>query len=523
MADLFTEMKQYVRFGGEDEAALRALGPHATPHFQRIADEFYQRLVEHEDAARVITDAEQVARLKCTLGDWMAQLFTGPWDEVYYHKRARIGRVHVRIGLAQRYMFGAMNLIRIALVQIAQETYRGDEPARLRAVWALTKIFDLELCIMMETYREAFVEEVQLLEQQEKLLLHERLAMTEARYQEIVEKGEALIAVCDADGALLLFNRRCEEVTGMERASALGKGWSEVFAGAPEQAGVARLRAAALAGERASAFEGTVRRGDGTERRVRWHMTTLPSASGPLLCSIGLDVTEERALETRTRRAERLASLGTMAAGLAHEIRNPLNAAHLQLTLLQRRLGRSTGADVDGARHAAELVEGEMKRLAALVEEFLQFAKPQPLRLQRGDLRVLANEVLQLLGPEATAAGVDLAVEAGPPVRAEVDEERMKQVLINLFRNALEATGRGGRVRVEAASDDGEAHLAVADDGPGLPSPDAPIFEPFYTTKEGGTGLGLAIVHRIVSDHGGRVAVESRPGRTVFTVVLPAN
>jgi signal transduction histidine kinase len=98
----------------------------------------------------------------------------------------------------------------------------------------------------------------------------------------------------------------------------------------------------------------------------------------------------------------------------------------------------------------------------------------------------------------------------------------MKQVLLNLVRNAIEATGRGGHVRVLVETTPTEALLTVVDDGPGLPSLDAPIFEPFYTTKEAGTGLGLTIAHRIVADHGGRIAVESAPGRTAFSIALPA-
>jgi signal transduction histidine kinase len=235
---------------------------------------------------------------------------------------------------------------------------------------------------------------------------------------------------------------------------------------------------------------------------------------------MGLDVSEEYALGIRTRRAERLASLGTMAAGLAHEIKNPLNAAHLQLTLAQRRLGRAGGADVEGARAAAELVGGEMHRLAALVEEFLQFARPQALRLARGDLKAAAESVVQLLEPETSGAGIEVKLD-GNAVQADFDHERVKQVVLNLVRNAVEATGRGGHVGVHVGRKDGMALLQVEDDGPGIQPPDAPIFEPFFTTKENGTGLGLAIIHRIVSDHGGEIGVESAPGRTIFSITLP--
>src|SRR5262249_52420545 len=152
-------------------------------------------------------------------------------------------------------------------------------------------------------------------------------------------------------------------------------------------------------------------------RRVRWHFTRLPDSKQTILCAIGIDVTEEYEMGVRMRRSERMAALGTMAAGLAHEIRNPLNAAHLQLTLLQRRLGR----DAAGVEEAARVVADELNRLAGLVREFLQFAKPQPLRLSRGDLRITVEEVVGLLLPEAAAAGVALELAPGPNIKAELD------------------------------------------------------------------------------------------------------
>jgi PAS domain S-box-containing protein len=515
----FEELKRYVRFSVDDEAALKALLPHAQPHFKRIVDEFYERLSEHEEARAVLKGPDQLTRLKASLNGWLGLLLSGPWDQDYFEKRMRIGQMHVRVQLPQRYMFAAMNLIRIAITEIAQDVYRDDHKGRHRSVWALAKIIDIELAIMLDAYGEASLEKLQRAERMERAALERQLALSQARYDEIVERGEALIVTFDAEGKIQFFNRCAEQTAKLDRRAAAGRHWCEVFV-APERREERQAACAdIICGTHVGTFEETM---PGTARRVRWNFTKLPDPKHTILCAIGIDVTDEYEMGVRMRRSERLAALGTMAAGLAHEIRNPLNAAHLQLTLLTRRLDKDGTADVKGAQEAARVVADELNRLTGLVREFLQFAKPQPLRLARGDLRTTVEEVIGLLSPEAASAGVELAVAPGPRIDAELDDERMKQVLHNLVRNAVEAVGKGGHVRLRLQSQNGEAHLFVEDDGPGLPSPDAPIFEPFFTTKQGGTGLGLAIVHRIVTDHGGRITVDSRPGRTVFEVRLPA-
>jgi signal transduction histidine kinase len=158
METLFEELKRYVVWGPGDEEALRALHPHAAPSFERIAATFYQRILDHDEARKALEGGEsQVGRLKVTLIGWMHELLTGPWDEVYYERRARIGRVHVRIALPQHYMFGAMNVVRNELVAIIDERYRADAVGERAVRRGLGKILDLELAIMLHTYREDLI------------------------------------------------------------------------------------------------------------------------------------------------------------------------------------------------------------------------------------------------------------------------------------------------------------------------------------------------------------------------------
>ena len=510
------ELMRFVGFSGADQAALTALHLVARPRFPAIVEEFYRRLVAHDHARRLLSDPALVERLQHTLIVWMEELLQGPWDEAYYEKRARIGRTHVHIGLEQRFMFLAMNHLRGSLLSCCREL--PDEEMRERATASLINLLDLELAIMLESYREAFLEKEQRLERRQRAELADQLAISEARYQEIVDGSSSLVTTFDENGTVLFFNSRCEELTGIPRANAIGRNFAELLIAKDARAEVTSSWRRLLENQPERPHEGAVPGVEG--RRVRWHFTTLPSGAGPVLCATGVDVTDERELQARTRRAERLASLGTMAAGLAHEIRNPLNSARLQLTLAERRFGR-TPPDLSSAEQAVHLAAGEVDRAGKLVTEFLEFARPQPLLLAPTDLGHLLGELSALLGPEAEEAGITLRFHLESPATALVDRDGIKQVLENLLRNAFEAIGTAGHVEVRARREGDSVILEVEDDGPGLTVPEAMLFEPFYTTKPNGTGLGLAIANRIVSDHGGAVSVRSRPGQTIFSATLP--
>jgi signal transduction histidine kinase len=194
----------------------------------------------------------------------------------------------------------------------------------------------------------------------------------------------------------------------------------------------------------------------------------------------------------------------------------------LQLDLLERRLGKGV-VSTPGILDITRIVRDEIRRLDRLVNDFLAFAQPRPLDLQSLPVNQVLQGATSLVAPELQALGIELRTEYNSSAgRVDVDPPRFRQVLINLFRNAIEAMdGRGMlTVRTRGADASGNVLIDIEDTGPGF-AEELPIFDAFFTTKEGGTGLGLAIVHRIVSDHGGSIQVSSRPGRTRFTLVLP--
>jgi len=166
METIFEEMKRYVGFSAEDARSLAAFRLVARPHLGWIAEKFYERILEHPGAHRVFTGPDQIARLKATLQVWADRLLSGPHDEEYYQLRCRIGRVHVQVGLQQMYMFTAMNVIRESFRQVVFREFAGDDDAKARVIGSLHRILDLDLAIMLETYREEHIARLYRSEQQ---------------------------------------------------------------------------------------------------------------------------------------------------------------------------------------------------------------------------------------------------------------------------------------------------------------------------------------------------------------------
>ena len=515
----FGEIKRYVEFGAEDEERLVELAEVLSPAFGDVTNVFYERILAHEGARSVLASDAQVKRLHVSLRSWMERVFTGPWDEHYFARGARIGRMHVKVGLSQRYMVTAMNVVRTSLHQLVSERIDSDRAPLARL--SIDKALDLELAIMLHTYNEDIMDRVRRVARLERDVLQRRLEISEARYQSIVETAEVLVVAVARDHDIVLFNRKAESVTGYLRSEVVGQDHLELLFHADERERLSKALTDAFEGGEVAPWVARVASKRGDIKWVRWQVTTLPASGEPVVCAIGVDLTDERLLEDQTRRAERLVALGTLAAGLAHEIRNPLNAAQLQLLLVERRVSK-LGADnpaASSALEAARVVRDEMSRLALLVQDFLDFARPSALRLDSGELNRTVNEVLTLLRPDFESAGVELETDLEPVV-ATYDEERIKQVAHNLLRNAMEAAGPGGRVAISARRAHDRVVLEVVDSGAGPPD-DVDWWEPFATSKAGGTGLGLSIVHRIITEHGGNVSFKRRGGKTVFTLDVP--
>ena len=246
------------------------------------------------------------------------------------------------------------------------------------------------------------------------------------------------------------------------------------------------------------------------------------------------DVTERRAAEARLRRAESLASLATLTAGVAHEIKNPLGAISIHLQLIQRRLGteqEGPGSDSWSAvREAVGVIEEEVERLNQIVVDYLFAVRPMNIDLTSGEVNEVLAELLRLLRPELEEAGIELREQLSKSLpRVLLDQRSLREALLNLIKNAIAAMVEdtsAGRPRVlsVASSTDGETvTVRIGDTGPGIPQEiQGKIFEPYFTTRDFGSGLGLTLVYKIAKEHLGEIELDSKPGSgSTFSISIP--
>jgi len=235
------------------------------------------------------------------------------------------------------------------------------------------------------------------------------------------------------------------------------------------------------------------------------------------------DVTELRAEESRLKRAEGLASLTTMAAGVAHEIKNPLASMSIHLQLMRRQM-RGECASPDELNESLEILEEETERLNNIVSDYLFAVRPQNSRPLPGDINALISELVQFLRYEMEDANVrvlPLLDESVPSI--PLDEGSMKRALLNLIKNAISAMPDGGELRLQTKRDGENIIITVSDTGVGIPEElQGKIFEPYFTTRDTGSGLGLTVVYKVVKEHGGDLHMDSQSGRgTTFRISIP--
>jgi two-component system sensor histidine kinase HydH len=235
------------------------------------------------------------------------------------------------------------------------------------------------------------------------------------------------------------------------------------------------------------------------------------------------DITEVSRLELQLRRADKLAALGTLASGVAHEVKNPLYAVNLNLHLLTTELESSHPSQAE-IKSYLDILRSEIQRIHRIVENFLRFSRPSLPEVKPLDLNALIERILSLVAFEAADHRINMETHLDPTLDSvPADEGQLTQVLLNFIINAVQAMPSGGTLTVSSQHENGWAHVTVKDTGEGIKPEVLPhVFDPYFTTRSSGVGLGLAITHRIVEGHRGTIDVESTAGKgTVMTVRLP--
>jgi two-component system sensor histidine kinase PilS (NtrC family) len=347
------------------------------------------------------------------------------------------------------------------------------------------------------------------------------IANLQAYSEHIIDSLTMGLVTSDLEGRILTFNRAAETITGHARHAAPGRPAAGVL-GLPPDFASALEPERPDGGSRRADYR--YRRPDGIEIDLGLSVTTLETSAGTSGYLFTFqDVTTIRRLERDARMQQRLAAVGEMAAGIAHEIRNPLASISGSMQILSKELA------LNGEQsQLMDIVLRESERLNGTIQSFLAYARPQRFSVARLDLRPVLEDAALLLRHSAEV-GQNHVVEVDVPslpVWCEADEGQVRQVIWNLATNGLRAMPGGGRLRLGARREPGNmaGMLVVQDEGVGIPESELDsIFQPFHGAFEKGSGLGMAIVHRIVHDYGGEIRVRSKAGRgTTVEVRLPA-
>lgn len=328
-----------------------------------------------------------------------------------------------------------------------------------------------------------------------------------------IEPEPAIIR--EPDGTIIFWNRKAEELYGWTKDEAVGKCGHELLATSLPLP----LEEINAALERNGHWEGEVvhSRKDGSRITCRscWLVKRTPGKQEIL--ELNMDITRTKKLEAELRRLEVLTAVGEMAAGISHEVRNPLTTVRGYLQLFQHKEAFS-----DQREQFATMIN-ELDRANTIISEFLSLARDRVSELKVGNLNTIIQALFPLIQADAFHKGHEVRLETGAIPNIRIDESEIRQLVLNLTRNGLEAMDAGGRLMIATCREGETVVLKVTDGGRGIPEEVlAHLGTPFVTTKANGTGLGLSVCYRIAQNHGAKIEVETSPAGTTFSVIFKA-
>lgn len=347
----------------------------------------------------------------------------------------------------------------------------------------------------------------------------------QASLHSLIETTQDAVITIDHQGHIELFNPAAERIFGYTRAEVVGRnvrllmpepyasehqGYLDHYEQTGERRAIGRIRTVAAQRKSGEVFP------------IELSVTEIRSGNEVRYGAFIRDISDKVRLQEQLVERERLAAIGTTAATFAHEVGNPLNSMYMAAQLLERRLGKQRDLVDDAILTPLHNLTNEMRRLLTLLEDFRSLARRQPLHLKPVSLPLLIADLCSVEAAYHAAHNIEVIHHLPPDLPAiEADAEKLKQVLLNLCKNAVEAMPQGGMLTLRAHNSDGRIRLEVSDTGGGIPV-GLDIFEPFATTKTQGTGLGLTVARQIIAAHQGTIDFFSTPGQgTTFTIELP--
>ena len=511
----YKDLQKYVGWADDDAARIASVADVVGQHIDVLIKDFYQEIKRHPEAARVITGGDaQISRLMNSLKTWLRESMQGRSDVAYVTRRWNIGLRHAEIGLNPAYTAAAMSRLRNGIVSILAANISSTAVELAPLVQSFNKLLDLDLAIIQDAYESEYL-------RRERLAEHER---SEVKFGMLVEAAAGLVMIVRQDHSIAYISPYCESMTGYPAAESIGKPFTTLFVAESARTSFSTAIDAAFVGKSIKAYDGPIVHRDGRIRWFIWNAQRLDDFDGQAaVLAVGQDFTERREEQERMLRSERLAGIGQMITGIAHESRNALQRIQSCTEMLE--------LEVENNQEAQRLVsrlQQAQDNLLRLFDEVRNYAAPIQLEKSPCHLASAWREAWGLLENLHRGRDATLLEQPGSAdSELSVDRFRMVQVFRNLLENSLAACVDPAVIEIECVA----AHLQGApaleirihDNGPGLsPAAKQSVFEPFFTTKTKGTGLGMAIARRIVEAHGGQISVgtENSTGADFF-IILP--
>ncbi|WP_038160800.1 ATP-binding protein [Verrucomicrobium sp. BvORR106] len=341
-----------------------------------------------------------------------------------------------------------------------------------------------------------------------------RLVQEKGFFEKVFEALQEGVILLDGEGVVTYVNRAACGFFGFDREVIVGRSLAEGIRGFDWE----------LLAKSGGSVSRDLEVFYPENRYLNFYVTAIDEHEDLGFVMLIRDITQTRKLTEEKIESERISALTMLAAGVAHELGNPLNSLTIHLQLLDRRLRKLKAAEAARLREMVEVAQGEIKRLDFIIGQFLAAIRPTHPQLQRVQVNELIEEAVKFLAPELKQHKVDVRLDLTRSLPLmPLDANQMKQAFYNLIRNSTQAMGEGGRLTIISTFTDYEVRLTFADTGKGISGENlSNLFQPFFTTRKTGTGLGLLIVRRIIREHGGEIELESREGEgTKVNIYLP--